>query len=361
MIKVENLTIKYKSGITALENFSFEFKLGKITVILGPSGSGKSTLLLAITGLLDDEISSWSGKIFLNGKDITLIPSEKRNVPLVFQNLALFPHMTVYDNIAFPLKIRKLKKNIIKEKTKSIIEMLGLSDFVNFYPDQLSGGQKQKVALGRALVLEPEIILLDEPLGSIDKKFSDQLQSEIRELQKKLNMTMIYVTHNQEEALNLADEILILKEGKLIQSGTPHEIYLNPLNSFVADFFGNANFLKINSKTPRINETLFETDIGIKLETTPENIKNKNVNLAMIRPENIFLSDQTYTTPNNVNTTEVLIQDIIFLGDRIKIIAKHQSGYRFFIKKSINEFNPEKLKPGEKIKIKWKAQDVKVF
>jgi len=222
-----------------LENFSVEIKRHAFVTILGPSGCGKTTMLRLIGGFeMPDE-----GQILFDGEDITNLPPYKRRLNTVFQKYALFPHMNVYDNVAFGLTIKKVDKNIIREKVSEVLKLVNLSGFEKRSVDSLSGGQQQRIAIARALVNEPDVLLLDEPLGALDLKLRQEMQLELKKIQKKLGITFIYVTHDQEEALTMSDEIIVMNNGKIQQMGSPIDIYNEPENAFVASFIGESNII----------------------------------------------------------------------------------------------------------------------
>lgn len=254
-VKIENLVKKYSSTVTALAGINLELKGGTMTAVLGPSGCGKTTLLRALGGFLEVD----SGKIYFGDKDVTKLPPQERGAALVFQNYALWPHMSVYDNIAYGLKLKKMDKKTIREKIDHIVDLVGLDRSVlekDRKPTQLSGGQQQRVALARALVVEPQLFLLDEPLSNLDAKVRSKLRVYIREIQKKVGITALYVTHDQEEALSIADKVVVMDKGKIMQVGTPEEIYSNPKNLFVAEFIGDSTILKGTAVSE--NEIVFE-------------------------------------------------------------------------------------------------------
>ncbi len=222
-----------------LENFSVEIARHEFVTILGPSGCGKTTMLRLIGGFETPD----NGQILFDGEDITNLPPYKRRLNTVFQKYALFPHMNVFDNVAFGLTIKKIDKNIIKEKVSEVLKLVNLSGFEKRNIDSLSGGQQQRIAIARALVNEPEVLLLDEPLGALDLKLRQEMQLELKKIQKKLGITFIYVTHDQEEALTMSDEIIVMNNGKIQQKGTPIDIYNEPENAFVASFIGESNII----------------------------------------------------------------------------------------------------------------------
>ena len=248
-LQLKNLYKKYQNN-TVVNNFNIDVKKGELISILGPSGCGKTTTLRMIAGF----IAPTSGEIFLSEEKITDYPPEIRPVSTVFQNYALFPHLTVYENIEYglryPLKVgKKLDKKEKKERTQKMINLVNLKGLENRRIDQLSGGQQQRVALARSLVLEPKVLLLDEPLSNIDTKLRETVRNEIRKIQKELGITMIFVTHDQEEAMSISDRIIVMNEGNIEQIGTPREIYTFPETVFVAEFIGKANIMEINKKS----------------------------------------------------------------------------------------------------------------
>lgn len=235
-VQIEHAFKQYAESVV-LRQTSLNIEKGELVTLLGPSGCGKSTLLRSIAGLetLD------GGTVHVNGNDISHLPPQRRNVGMVFQSYALFPNMTVYDNIAFGLKMKKMVREEIAEKVKRVIEVVHLSGKESSYPQQLSGGQQQRVALARALVTEPDLLLLDEPLSALDAKIRKSLQAELRNIQRELKMTMIFVTHDQEEAMAISDRIFIMNNGEIVRQGKPEDIYIAPHDEFVARFIGNYN------------------------------------------------------------------------------------------------------------------------
>ena len=241
IIELRHISKVYSdNGFKAVDDFNLEVKRGEFVTFLGPSGCGKTTTLRMIAGF---EMPT-SGEILLNGEDISRLPANKRPVNTVFQRYALFPHMNIYDNIAFGLKLKKLPKEEIRKKVKRVLDMVDLEGFENRKISTLSGGQQQRIAIARALVNEPEILMLDEPLGALDLKMRQEMQIELKHMHDELGITFIYVTHDQEEALTMSDKIVVLSEGRIQQIGTPEDIYNEPQNAFVADFIGESNIFK---------------------------------------------------------------------------------------------------------------------
>lgn len=297
----KNLIISYITKlfgeVTALKDVNLTVKQGEFFTLLGPSGCGKTTLLRIIAGL---ELPS-SGTVTLGGEDITFQPAAKRHVNTVFQSYALFPNLSIFENVAFGLRSRNFPDEVIRKKVTSTLEMLEMGEMRNRTPDQLSGGQKQRVAIARAIVNEPEILLLDEPMSALDAKLRTQVQEELRRLQRKLGTTFIMVTHDQSEALVCSDRIAVMNCGEVIQCGTPEEVYDQPRNRFVAQFLGAANLLKAQ----RINGGV-ETEIGIlNLDKQPE----WENGLIAIRPEWIKIGEKP-----EINGVRATVQDIVYRG-----------------------------------------------
>lgn len=249
ILKIDNLSKKYGKRLV-LEDISFEVKRGEFLSLLGPSGCGKTTILRLLIGI--DQPTS--GKIYKYGEDITNLAPKKRNIGIVFQNYSLFPNMNVYDNIAYALVSRKMNKTEIEKKVKEVIDVVGLSEHIYKKPRNLSGGQQQRVAIARTIVLNPDIILFDEPMSALDAEIKVTLRNQLKELQKKMNITMIYVTHDQEEAFALSDRVMVLNDSKIMQYDTPFNIYNNPSNDFVKKFIVNHLDMKVKSIEDCIHE-----------------------------------------------------------------------------------------------------------
>jgi spermidine/putrescine ABC transporter ATP-binding subunit len=304
---------KLFGDVRAVDNVSLSIQQGEFLTLLGPSGSGKTTTLNMIAGF---EIPS-RGDILLETEDITTVPPNHRGIGMVFQNYALFPHMTVSDNIAFPLKMRKIPGDKIRQSIKEVLELVELPGFEGRYPHQLSGGQQQRIALARALVFKPKILLMDEPLGALDKKLRDHMRLEIKHLQESLDITAIYVTHDQEEALTMSDRIAIMNEGKIIQLDTPVALYESPANLFVADFIGESNFLSGKIAETDGERTAVETDDGLKVWVQKLNQANPGEDVSIaIRPEKIqILTADEVDSSDIVNRFTGGIEEIIYVGE----------------------------------------------
>ena len=349
IIEIENLTREFDDGVVAVDNISFYVRKGEFITFLGPSGCGKTTTLRMIAGF--DKPSS--GKILLNGQDISYLPPNKRPINTVFQRYALFPHLNVFENIAFGLKLKrfevtyqdkkgkeikrieKLSKIEIANKVEKALKMVDLEGFEKRSVSTLSGGQQQRVAIARAIINEPEILLLDEPLGALDLKMRKDMQLELKEIHKKLGITFIYVTHDQEEALTLSDTIMVMKDGVIQQIGTPTDIYNEPKNAFVADFIGESNIFSgtiVGDRKVRF--------INYNFDCVDDFAKNEKVDVV-VRPEDVLLVDENegqvkgkiissifkgvhYEMVMLVGKTEIVIQDTVErkVGEKVSLIIK---------------------------------------
>jgi iron(III) transport system ATP-binding protein len=309
--KVEDLYLKNvvktyhdrRGNLThAIDHFSLEIKKGEFTTLVGPSGCGKTTVLRLIAGFETPD----SGEVLMSGKSIINIPAFNRHMPMVFQNYALFPHLSIYDNIAYGLKIRKVPRNIIKNDVEMLLQLVNLVGMENRYPKEISGGQQQRVALARALVIKPKIILFDEPLSNLDVKLRMQTRMEIKRLQNLLGITTLYVTHDQEEALSMSDTIVVMKSGKIEQIGSPETIYHHPKSIFVADFIGNTNF--VEGTVESILDNCFKINVQDKILTIPthqarDEINKGDIVLLGIKPEAINILKPGESDQNNFSGT----------------------------------------------------------
>ena len=271
--------------------FSVQVDSGNFLVLLGPSGCGKTTIIKCIAGLIDPT----EGQIYIDESLINKLPPKDRDVAMVFQSYALYPHMSVYDNIAFPLKMRKLSKNEIKYQVENTASLLELSLFLKRKPKELSGGQMQRVALARALVRKPKLFLMDEPLSNLDAKLRMQMRTEIKKLQKKIGITTIYITHDQIEAMSMADQIIVMNKGIIQQIGSPHEIYYKPKNVFVANFIGSPpmNFLNFNISQSSQDINLYSSQLVVKISkiNLPLSEGQSSEVILGIRPKDILIYD----------------------------------------------------------------------
>ena len=307
-IQVEHVHKRYGAQIV-VNDLSLEINSGELFVLLGASGSGKSTLLRLVAGLTELD----SGKILLNGRDVSALPAQQRGTGFVFQNYSLFRHMTVAQNIEFGLSIRKVDAAQRKARVRELLDLISLPDYGNRLPNQLSGGQQQRVALARALAYEPNVLLLDEPFGALDVKIRGQLRQNLREIQQRLGVTTILVTHDQEEAFEVADRIGVIDGGKLLEIGTPSTLYSHPQHSFTASFLGTANLLHAR----RNGSVVYVGDIELPAPAGTQHLSGKDVYL-MARPEDLALT----TTPD-ANDSRVIgrgkVDSITFAGSSLRV------------------------------------------
>jgi len=313
ILKVNNLSKSF-GNVKAIQEISFEATEGKVLSLLGPSGCGKTTTLRCIAGFENPD----AGEISLDDRRITHIPPEKRGIGMVFQNYALWPHMTVYGNLAFGLQIRKVPKPEINKRIKKILSMVQLEGYENRYPRQMSGGQQQRIAMARALVFEPDIMLLDEPLSNLDAQLREEMRFEFSELQKKLGITAVYVTHDQAEALVLSDKIVILDQGKIVQSGTPKEIFSHPRNKFVAGFIAVTSFMdgKVDSLVEEQKKVVVKTDDGLTIQGNNNNLSvGQRVSVAIRMNAVYFVQDEDEIEKNSVNLFNGKIIQSSYLGN----------------------------------------------
>jgi putative spermidine/putrescine transport system ATP-binding protein len=313
-VRLQGLRKAYGDTV-AVRDLTLSVNPGEFITLLGSSGSGKSTTLMMIAGFVPPS----DGEIYIDGRSVAGIPPESRELSMVFQSYALFPHMTVAQNIAFPLKMRRWSRQEIGRKVAAALEMVKLPGYEERSPRQLSGGQQQRIALARAIVFEPRVLLMDEPLGSLDKKLRQHMQAEIKRIQQQLNMTVIYVTHDQEEALTMSDRIVVMHEGCIQQVGTPTALYDEPANAFVADFIGEANFL---SGTVSAVDASGKVSVRHRSGQVFRAVGRRAVECGMqvvasIRPERLTIVTGTVVDPD-YNHWKGRVAQIIFVGDATK-------------------------------------------
>lgn len=306
IIELKHITKTFEDGFVAVEDFNLTVKRGEFVTFLGPSGCGKTTTLRMIAGF---EIPT-EGEILLDGKEIGNLPPNKRPINTVFQRYALFPHLNIFDNIAFGLKLKKLSKDEIKRKVKKVLEMVDLEGFETRKVATLSGGQQQRIAIARALVNEPQILLLDEPLGALDLKMRKEMQLELKSMHERLGITFIYVTHDQEEALTMSDKIVVMSEGRMQQIGTPEDIYNEPKNAFVADFIGESNIF-----TGIMTDKLKVRFCGAEFACV-DDVEHGRLVEVVARPEDVEI-----TTPENGAITGT-VTSVVFKGVHYEITVE---------------------------------------
>ena len=304
-LELKEIKKSFTEGEAVLDNISLEISKGEFITLLGSSGCGKTTTLRIIAGLEQPD----AGSVWLDGREVTGLEPNQRDVNTVFQNYALFPHMNVAENIGYGLKLKKVPKSEIRKKVSQMLELVQLEGYEKRKPSELSGGQKQRVAIARALVNNPKVLLLDEPLGALDLQLRRAMQIELKHLQKKLGITFIYITHDQEEAINMSDRIAVMKDGRIEQIGTPDEIYNHPKTSYVATFVGNANIL--HGAAERIQGENAIVEIGndrviVKLETSQQNTEDTGVKQYLSAGEKVTLA---------VRSENILLQETAVIGD----------------------------------------------
>ncbi len=332
-VELKNVTKKYGQNL-AVNDFSAILPDGHLICLLGPSGCGKSTILNMLCGI----VPITEGHIFFDDKDVSNLSSDKRNIGMVFQNYALYPHMTVLENIAFPLEVKKVPKKQRIEESKKIAELVHIESFLNRYPSELSGGQQQRVAIARAIIKKPKLLLMDEPLSNLDARLRLEMREEIRRIQKETRITTVFVTHDQEEAMAISDSILLMKNGKLIQSGLCQNLYTKPECRFVAEFLGNPPINQLKLKKSELQQILNKNDI--------ENLDDKNNFILEIRPESFIFNGDVEA--KIISVSEMGKEQIItleFFNHTVRAIFN----------------NEENLVVGEKINVGLKQKGVFIF
>ncbi|PNB48277.1 MULTISPECIES: ABC transporter ATP-binding protein [Pseudomonas] len=354
LVSLRNLN-KHYGDFAAVDNISLDIKDGEFLTFLGSSGSGKSTTLSMLAGF---ETPS-SGEILVNGQSLVNVPPHKRDIGMVFQRYSLFPHLSVRDNIAFPLAIRKLAAAERDKRVDAMLKLVQLEQFAHRRPSQLSGGQQQRVAIARALVYEPRILLMDEPLGALDKKLREDLQDELRQLHRRLGITIVYVTHDQEEAMRLSQRIAIFSHGKIVGLGSGYDLYQNPPNAFVASFLGNSNFLKLKAQG---NAAANFEGQALSIRLTAGLQTGQDV-LLMVRPEKaLALSvQQAASEPLGAGWNEVSakVVEVLFLGESQTCSVVTSGGTSMTVKALSAAGMP--LKAGDPVRVRWATADACVY
>ena len=351
-LRVERLSKSYGSS-RVLDDVSFTVDAGRFFTLLGPSGSGKTTILKIVAGfVLQDE-----GEVYADDRELSDEPPYRRDVGLVFQNYALFPHMTVAANVDFPLRMRKVPRVEAEQRIRQALEIVRLTGLENRYPRQLSGGQQQRVALARTLVFNPSVVLMDEPLGALDRKLREHMQTEIKQIQRRLGITVVYVTHDQEEALTLSDRIGVMHRGRLEQLGTPEDLYERPRSRFVADFIGESNFLPGDVVDTAGVGLAFETRRGAKLCASAGPGATAGAGVLFVRPEKITLApeggDQGHALPG-------IVRDVVYVGESCRYQVELDTG-DVLIVKQMNAVTRVAHAPGDRVTIAFRPIDAVVF
>jgi putative spermidine/putrescine transport system ATP-binding protein len=348
-LRLRNVVKSYDGKTNAVDDVSIDVARGEFVTFLGPSGSGKTTTLLMIAGFENPT----HGMIELDGRDLALSKPYQRNIGMVFQNYAPFPHMTAQANVTFPLRMRHFPNGEIEQRAEKMLALVGLSAFAQRYPRELSGGQQQRVALARGLVFDPDVVLLDEPLGALDKNLREQMQVEIKRIHRELGITMIYVTHDQTEAMTMSDRIAVFSTGRLAQVGTPLDVYHRPANRFVAEFVGDSNFFAatIDPARPGVADL---AGIG-RVRVSPKNTLTGDVDI-MIRPERL---QPTHTVDAvDANEFEMTVGDVINYGDSILAIGAVRG---LSLRARLVGAKPEALAPGAVLRLAWLPADAHVI
>ncbi|MFK4447843.1 putative spermidine/putrescine transport system ATP-binding protein [Caballeronia udeis] len=355
MIVFRGISKSYGNSV-ALHTIDLTVRKGEFLSLLGPSGSGKSTILNIIAGA----VAPSTGSIVLDGKDVSTVPPRERGLGMVFQNYALLPHLNVFDNVAFPLRIRGVGKSEIQQRVRSALERVGLTGYENRKPREMSGGQQQRVGIARCIVYSPSVILMDEPLGALDKKLRDQLQGEIKRLHRDLGTTLVYVTHDQEEALNLSDRVCLMNGGSIVQLGTPDELYFEPTSEFVADFVGESNLLE---GVVQSNDTvLVNADWALKVRTTEGHALGSKVKV-LVRPEKISVfegEESVASDADGVNECTGVISQISFVGGMTRFELTTSTGSTLLVK-TISARAAERSPMGHPLTVRWSARDSAVL
>lgn len=343
-VSLKNATVKFDEQV-AVNDVSLSVKEGELVTLLGPSGCGKSTTLRMLAGFITPN----SGDVIINDENVTQLPANKRDTALVFQNYALFPHMTVFKNVAYGLKMLKVASDEIEKRVTETLNMVDLAPYKDRFPSQLSGGQQQRVALARALIVEPKLLLLDEPLSNLDSKLREKMRFEIRQLQQMLGLSTIFVTHDQEEALVLSDKIVVMKDGKIIQTGTPEEVFEKPRTHFVADFIGVRNFFE-----GKYAEKKFVTSDGLVINVSFKDTKNLDKigirpNMIVVNPTDIskyanqFKGDIKYITYKGI-----VVEMTVAISENESVVTEIPSEY----------FKSIGVKVGDEINVCWSEEAV---
>ncbi|MGR3758095.1 MAG: ABC transporter ATP-binding protein [Tranquillimonas sp.] len=353
-VEFDRVQKSYDGETLVVKDLNLSMPKGEFLTMLGPSGSGKTTCLMMLAGFE----TATHGQIRLDGREINNIPPHKRGIGMVFQNYALFPHMSVGENLAFPLEVRKIGKSEREEKIQRALGMVQMQDFAGRRPTQLSGGQQQRIALARALVFEPELVLMDEPLGALDKQLRETLQFEITRLAHDLGITTVYVTHDQTEALTMSDRVAVFDDGRIQQLAAPDVLYEAPENSFVAQFIGENNTLEGAVEQLSADRAVVRLDNGELIDAVPVNVDQPGQRtLVSIRPERVEIDPEL--GPDS-HTLEAEVLEFIYMGDVFRTRLR-VAGRDDFIVKTRNRADQVRLRPGQKVRIGWLPQDCRAL
>jgi len=352
-VKFDKVDKSYDGKVLVVKDLNLDIAEGEFITMLGPSGSGKTTCLMMLAGFE----TPTNGEIYLEGNPISNIPPHKRGIGMVFQNYALFPHMTVYENLAFPLRVRKFLKDETDKKVEKALSMVSLSGFGSRMPAQLSGGQQQRVAVARALVFDPAVVLMDEPLGALDKNLRESMQYEIKHIHESIGVTVVYVTHDQSEALTMSNRIAVFNDGKVQQLSSPDKLYEEPVNSFVAEFIGENNTFQGEVEDISNDRCKIKLDTGGEILANPIRVKSKGEkSIVSLRPERAII-DPEEKMDNKFNGK---IEEVIYHGDHTRVRVD-LLGNKEFILKVPNSSARMDIKLGNEIKIGWNSFDARAL
>ncbi|MFN3936211.1 MAG: ABC transporter ATP-binding protein [Gemmobacter sp.] len=354
-VEFERVQKSYDGETLVVKDLNLAIGKGEFLTMLGPSGSGKTTCLMMLAGFE----TATHGEIRLAGRPINMVPPEKRGIGMVFQNYALFPHMSVAENLSFPLEVRGIARTEREAKIRRALDMVQMGAFAGRRPAQLSGGQQQRIALARALVFEPELVLMDEPLGALDKQLREHMQFEIKHLHESLGITVVYVTHDQGEALTMSDRVAVFNDGVIQQLAPPDELYERPANSFVAQFIGENNKLLGTVEQIEGSRALVRLDTGEVIDATPVNVTARGQRtLVSIRPERVEFKPELM--PEGAHTIDAEVLEFIYMGDIYRTRLR-VAGSDDFVIKNRNTLGQRRLQPGERIRIGWAPQDARAL
>ncbi len=342
-VSFRNVQKTYDGETLIVRDLNLDIRRGEFLTLLGPSGSGKTTCLMMLAGFE----TPTGGEIRLDNQIINRVPPYKRNIGMVFQNYALFPHMTVAENLRFPLQVRKLPAADVDARVRRALGMVQLENFAARYPQQLSGGQQQRIALARALVFDPQLVLMDEPLGALDKNLRERMQLEIKHIQRTLGITVVFVTHDQSEALTMSDRIAVFNHGVIQQIDSPETLYEYPANSFVANFIGENNALNGTVLAIEGDECDVRLDCGTMLRARAGNVGAGGRTLLSVRPERVVLNGQAAECANCLDAT---VRELIYLGDQIRVRVDLADSHEFTIKAPISQLD-RSLQCGDVIRV----------
>lgn len=352
-VRYDSVQKSYDGETLVVKNLNLDVPAGEFLTLLGPSGSGKTTCLMMLAGFEP----ATHGEIYLNNVPINNVPPHKRGIGMVFQNYALFPHMSVAENLAFPLKVRGMGKSECEERINRALDMVELKKFGTRRPAQLSGGQQQRVAVARALVFDPELVLMDEPLGALDKQLREQMQYEIKRIHDRLGVTIVYVTHDQTEALTMSDRVAVFNDGVIQQLSSPDELYENPQNSFVAQFIGENNKLSGSVLKCEDDVCSVKLDNGSVVKADPVNVSERGERTTLsIRPERVAIKPEC----DEEHAIDGRIEELIYLGDHIRIRVNVAENDEFIVKIR-NDRDRQKIAIGDIVKVSWNFSDAKAL